>query len=146
MRVLLDYTLRYPWRSSITLILLLLAGTAEGVSLGALVPLFALFAPGAADETNSLSRNVLEALHGVGIQPTLGSLIGVVVLGLSMRSLLDFTAYRQVGYSIAQIATDLRLALVRALLAVRWEYFHAQPVGRFVNAMSIEADRASKTY
>ncbi|HVH17818.1 MAG TPA: ABC transporter ATP-binding protein [Myxococcota bacterium] len=146
MRVLLDYTRRYPWRSAITFVLLLLAGVAEGVSLGALVPLFALFEPGANDKPNSLSRSVLDALHRLGIQPDLGPLIVVVAVGLTLRSALDFTAYRQVGYTIARIATDLRLSLVRALLAVRWEYFHAQPVGRFVTAMSSEADRASKTY
>jgi ATP-binding cassette subfamily C protein len=145
-RVLFDYTRRYPWRSAITMALLLLAGVAEGVSLGALVPLFALFESGADAETNGLSRSVLDALHRLGIQPSLGPLIAVVAFGLTLRSALDFTAYRYVGYTIARIATDLRLSLVRALLAVRWEYFHAQPVGRFVNAMSSEADRASKTY
>src|SRR5262245_42673375 len=142
MRVLIDYTRRYPWRSAVTLLLLLAAGGAEGVSLGALVPIFALSDPGGHENTNSLPRGVLDVLHALGIPPTLGSLIAVVVCGMTLRAALDFTAYRNVGYTIARIATDLRLALVRALLSVRWEYFHAQPVGRFVNAMSSEADRA----
>jgi ATP-binding cassette subfamily C protein len=146
MRVLFDYARRYPWRSTLTLLLLIASGAAEGVSLGALIPLFALSEPGANDKTNSLSRSVLDAMHHIGIQPDLGPLIAVVALGMTMRAGLDFIAYRYVGYTIASIATDLRLALVRALLTVRWEYFHSQPVGRFVNAMSSEADRASKTY
>ena len=146
MRVLVDYARRYPWRSAVTLLLLIASGAAEGVSLGALVPLFALSEPGANDKTNSLSRSVLDALHHLGIQPDLGPLIAVVAVGMTLRAGLDFAAYRLVGYTIASIATDLRLSLVRALLAVRWPYFHSQPVGRFVNAMSSEADRASKTY
>ena len=146
MRVLLDYTRRYPWRSAFTLLLLLASGAAEGVSLGALVPLLALSQPGADAKMNRFSRGVLDGMHHLGFQPDLGPLIAVVALGMTLRAGLDFTAYRYVGYTIASIATDLRLALVRALLAVRWPYFHSQPVGRFVNAMSSEADRASKTY
>src|SRR5215470_15551607 len=146
MRVLLDYTRRYPWRSALTLLLLLASAGAEGVSLGALVPLLAFSQPGADERMNRLSRGLLDALQHLGIQPDLGPLIAVVALGMTARAGLDFTAYRFVGYTIANIATDLRLALVRALLAVRWPYFHSQPVGRFVNAMSSEADRASKTY
>jgi ATP-binding cassette subfamily C protein len=144
--VLWDFARRYPWRSALTLFLVLAAGAAEGISLGALVPLFAFIGTDPAGKTNSLSRGVLDALHRLGIQPDLGVLIGVVVCGLAAKSALEFSAYRYVGYTIARIATDLRTALVRALLTVRWEYFHAQPVGRFVNAMSSEADRASKTY
>ena len=146
MRVLWDFARRYPWRSALTLFFVLAAGAAEGISLGALVPLFAFIGTDQGGKTNSLSRGVVDTLHRLGIQPDIGVLIGVVVFGLAAKSALEFSAYRYVGYTIARIATDLRTALVRALLTVRWEYFHAQPVGRFVNAMSSEADRASKTY
>ena len=50
---------------------------------------------------------------------------------------------RQVGYTVAWAATDLRLNLLRALLASRWPYYTRQPVGAVATAMSSEADRAS---
>lgn len=149
MRVLLEFVRAYPWQSALAFLLLLVAGAAEGVSLGALLPLLAIaFAreQGPEAEQDDLSRSVLSALDRLGIDPSLGVLTAVAVCGLAARSALDFVAYRHVGYTIARVATDLRLALVRALLAVRWEYFLAQPVGRFVNAMSSEVDRASKSY
>ena len=47
---------------------------------------------------------------------------------------------------VAQVSTDLRLALIRALFATRWEYFIQQPVGRLTNAMATEAKRAGNAY
>jgi ATP-binding cassette subfamily C protein len=51
-----------------------------------------------------------------------------------------------VGYTVAWAATDLRLNLLRALLASRWSYYTRQPVGAAANAMSTEADRASLAF
>ena len=48
------------------------------------------------------------------------------------------------GYTVAHVATDLRLSLLRALLAARWEYYVRQPVGSFANAFATEASRASE--
>jgi ATP-binding cassette subfamily C protein len=151
MRVIFEFVRGYPWASAFVLFFLVIASLAEGASLGAAAPMLALAftrgEAGAAEaDHDDLSRGLLDALARIGIQPSLGVLIGVLVVGMTLKSGLDFIAYRHVGYTIARVATDLRLALVRALLAVRWEYFLGQPVGRFTNAMSSEADRASKTY
>jgi ATP-binding cassette subfamily C protein len=149
MRVLVEFVRGYPWASAFVLFFLVVASAAEGISIGALLPLLAFaMANEAAPEAehDGLSRGVLDALARVGIEPSVGVLVAVVVCGLTLKSGLDLVAYRHVGYTIARVATDLRLSLVRALLAVRWEYFLGQPVGRFTNAMSSEADRAAKTY
>ena len=68
------------------------------------------------------------------------------MVGILAQSALSLIAKRQVGYTVAQVATDLRLALLRALLSARWEYFLRQPVGKLTNAVSWEADRASRAY
>ena len=47
---------------------------------------------------------------------------------------------------VARVATDLRLALIRALFASRWEYYVHQPIGRFTNAFATEATRSAKAY
>src|SRR5262249_29050737 len=41
---------------------------------------------------------------------------------------------------------DLRLALLRALLRARWEYYIRQPVGSLTNAFATEATRAAQAY
>ena len=53
---------------------------------------------------------------------------------------------RRVGYIVAHVATDLRLSMLRAILASRWEYFLHQPVGQLTNSMSIEAVRSANAY
>jgi len=55
-------------------------------------------------------------------------------------------ANRQVGYTVAHVATDLRLGLIRAVMASRWRYYLAQPVGRLSNAVATEAQRASEGF
>jgi len=47
---------------------------------------------------------------------------------------------------VAQIATDLRLNLLRALLEARWDYYVHQPVGALGNSMATEAARAANAY
>jgi ATP-binding cassette subfamily C protein len=51
-----------------------------------------------------------------------------------------------VGYTVANVATDLRLQLIRALLATRWEYYLRQPVGALANSVASEAKRAAQGY
>jgi ATP-binding cassette subfamily C protein len=44
------------------------------------------------------------------------------------------------------VATDLRLSLLRALLAARWDYYVRQAAGGLVNAFATEAARAADGY
>jgi ATP-binding cassette subfamily C protein len=133
----------YPRQTLITLLALLVAGLVQGVSLSALLPVLNL----ALDEEGAGSDNLLvESLQGLGITPSLGMLLGLVVAGMSLKSLLVLFANRKVGYTVAQIATDLRLRLLRALLETRWDYYLNQPAGKLTNAMATEAARGSAAY
>ncbi len=81
-----------------------------------------------------------------GLQPRLGTLCLVIVGGLGLKAVFVLLAQRQVGYTVAHVATDLRLSLLRSLLAARWEYYTRQPVGGFANAFATEATRAAEAY
>jgi ATP-binding cassette subfamily C protein len=63
-----------------------------------------------------------------------------------LNAVLVLLANKKVGYMVAQVATDLRLALIRALFATRWEYYVHQPIGTFTNAFATEANRSSDAY
>jgi ATP-binding cassette subfamily C protein len=82
----------------------------------------------------------------LGLEVTLGTLLIVVVVSISLKSVLMLVATRHVGYSAAHIATDLRLELLQAILSTRWGYFQHQRTGRLANAMATEANRASQSY
>jgi ATP-binding cassette subfamily C protein len=89
---------------------------------------------------------VEETLSFLGVTPTLEMLLLVVLCAIILKSILVLLANKQVGYTVAQIATDMRLQLLRALIASRWEFHISQPVGSLANAMATEGNRASKAY
>ena len=149
MRILFVFARAYPARSAIMLVCLLLAGVAEGVGLSSLLPLLTLAtretgAP--ADAGSALERQVHAALAAVGLEPRIEVLLGVILAGMTAKAGLVLLANRQVGYTVAHVATDLRLSLLRALLATRWSYYVHQPIGAFANAVASEAQRASQAY
>ena len=146
MRVVLAFARTYPRQTLAVLLALSVAGAVEGVSLTALLPaLSAATRDGAAPETG-VGGLVVQGLRRLGVHPDVTSLLLVLVLGTALTSLIGLGAKRQVGYTVAQVATDLRLELLRSLLAARWEYYIRQPIGRLANAMSFEADAAARSY
>ncbi len=157
MRLLITFARAYPLQSAITLFALLLAGMAEGFGLSALLPLLGtvagsglgggpISAEGASNRNSGLEQAVTEALSSLGLSPTIGVLLVVIVTGVILKSIFMLLANKRVGYMVAQVATDLRLALLRALLITRWEYYLGQPVGGLANAFATEAMRASQAY
>lgn len=150
MRVMVTFARAYPWQTAAVLLALLVAGTVEGVSLTALLPAvssaMSKYEPGAGTPDHGSGGFLMQVLERLGMTPDIGTLLAVIVVGMVLRSLLVLVAKKRVGYTVARVATDLRLALLRALLSTRWEYYLRQPVGSLANAMSSEADRASKAY
>ncbi len=143
MKFLIHIMRAYPARTLITLAALLVAGIVAGISLTALLPVLNLATdPQAAGDDNVL----VKALRALGLTPTLGVLLWVLVIGMALKSLITLFANRHVGYTVAQIATDLRLNLLRALLEARWDYYVHQPVGALSNSMATEAARAANAY
>jgi len=131
---------------------LVLAGIVEGVGLTALLPLLqkAINIPAATMAEPAASSDIGNFINSIlsffGIPSTVGSLLTVIMVGVFFRSLLILLADRKVGYTVAHVATDLRLDLLRALLSTRWGYFLNQQVGSMANAAGTEVMRASSAY
>lgn len=135
------------------LLALVLAGIVEGVGLTALLPLLqkAINLPSGAagnvpSKTSVGGEFITSILSAFDIPTTVGSLLMVILLGAVLRSLLILLADRKVGYTVAHVATDLRLTLLRALLSTRWGYFLGQQVGSMANAAGTEVIYASSAY
>ncbi|MEZ5860809.1 MAG: hypothetical protein R3D28_17845 [Geminicoccaceae bacterium] len=47
---------------------------------------------------------------------------------------------------VAEVASRVRIALVTALLNVRWPYFTRHPVGRLANSVSLDLTRAGDAH
>ena len=141
MRVLLAFLGAYPRRSVVLLAALLVAGVAEGISLSMILPLLSI---ASGERTNSVVEHFIVAcIERAGIEPSISAMLWIIVAGMAIRSSLLLLANRQVGYSVARVATSLRLDLIDALLASRWDYYLRQPAGSLANAVATEAYRAA---
>jgi ATP-binding cassette subfamily C protein len=93
-----------------------------------------------------MGRHIAEVLQNIGISPTIGAMLLIIVGGMILKSLILLMANRQVGYAVAHVATVLRLELIDALLASRWQYYLRQPMGSLANSVATEAYRAANGF
>ncbi|GKS70091.1 ATP-binding cassette, subfamily C [Nitrosomonas sp. PY1] len=148
MRTLFTYIMVFPRRSAFVLIALLIAGVAEGLSLTALLPLLSI-AMGESSQTgesSSIGKFMEQTLRDIGIEPTIDTILIIIVGGMFFKGLVLLLANRQVGYTVAHVATVLRLDLIEALLTSRWQYYLKQPVGSLANSVATEAYRAANGF
>jgi ATP-binding cassette subfamily C protein len=139
----------YPLRSGLMMGCLLLAVVAEGVGISAMLTVFVVLvddAGGERTETSEIASVVRQSLDTLGIDTDVGSLLLLFFGFTVLQSGLVLLSRRQVGFTVAQIATDLRLLLLRSLAAARWSYYTQQPVGALASSVSNEASRASEAY
>lgn len=152
MRFIITFIKRYPLQSLFTLAAMLLAGIAEGFGMTMLLPLLGIATGnasvigGSPKSQSGVERVIIGFLDATGLPKTLGFILFVFVLCIILKATLVLLANRKVGYMVARVATDLRLDLIRALFATRWEYYVSQPVGRFANAFATEAKRSSEAF
>jgi ATP-binding cassette subfamily C protein len=147
MRILLHFARAYPWQSLIVLLCLILAALLEGIGLSTVVPLMAVLTQGGvAEDPSAMERTALSALDRFGLEPDLTPLVVIIAAAFTIKAALIILSKRQVGYTVAHVATDLRRGLLRALLSARWGYFARQPIGAAANAMATEANRSAVTY
>ncbi len=155
MGLMLNFFRAYRGQTLLMMLALVLSGVAEGIGLSALLPLLNIalgpaassMVPGAdVGGDSKFEQFILRSLDMVGIAPTLGNMLVIILGGVAFKSIFLLLAQRQVGYTAAQVSTDLRLQLLRAVLRSKWEYFLHQPVGKLTNAMATEAQRSAQSF
>ncbi|CAN5608171.1 ABC transporter ATP-binding protein [soil metagenome] len=135
----------YPARTTMMVVLLVVAGFAESFGVLALVPILEIAErDGAAQSPVGLW--VADLLRRLGQEPTLGSLLLLVMAAVTLKSALLALAARQAGYTMAQVSRDLRLRLMGALLFARWNFFGEKPIGRYAGAIGAEVNRTAAAY
>ncbi len=156
MRLMLNFFAAYPLQTVLMLVALLLSGLMEGLGLSAVLPLLNVALGTGAEATglelpdaemqSGFEQKVLEVLAWLEIAPTLVNLLLIIVVMVLLKSILLIIANRQVGYTAAQVATDMRLRMLRAIMRSKWEYFLHQPIGKLTNALATEAQRSSTSF
>ena len=145
LRMLLALAGQYPGRSALALAALVLAGLFDGLGLSLLLSMLNL-ATGTSDDPSLPEQLALDFTAALGLSPTTGVLLGLGVGMIFIKAAIMLLANRQVGYTVAHVATDLRLRLIQAVMNSHWGYYLNQPVGRLSNAVATEAHRASEGF
>jgi ATP-binding cassette subfamily C protein len=154
MKLLFTLSRRYPWRTLLTLVGISFAGISEGFGISALLPLLNTVptqkcrqTTGAPSQWSSfLDQAVQSALAIIGLSPTVTALLSLFVGCIILKCIVIYLANKQIGYTVALIATEMRLNLLKSLFATRWEYFIRQPIGQLTNGIAFEAHRASTAF
>ncbi len=136
----------YPKQSLTVVLALLLAGVAETLGIGALLPLISMVIEGEGAQDNSLAKLVIKAYDMGGIEPTIKNLLSTIVIMIALKAVIIYRAMRFVSYVAADVARDMRLQLIQALMKARWHYFIKLSLGKVANIISSEAQRAGHCY
>lgn len=136
----------YSGRTALMVVLLVLAGLAEGVGIATLLPVLEIGSPSASQDPSGIADMVGNVVRFVGLEPTIEVLLALIVLAMSLKGLFRWLAMSQVGFIVARVATDLRLRLLKAIMRAEWRYFKSKPTGHFAAAISSEAHRAASAY
>ncbi len=145
-RMLGVFVRTYPGRSALAMVAVFIASLFEGLGMSMLLSMLSLSTSGAASKPSGPQQFAMDAVSRIGIAPTPLNLLLVAVTLIAMRGVMSLAANRQVGYTVARIATDMRLTLIRATMGARWRHYLEQSVGGLSNAVATEAQRASETF
>jgi len=140
---------RYPAQSVITLFAMLFAGIAEGFGMSMLLPLLSLCTGDGATGSHggsALEKAVTAFFSILHVEPSIAALLVIFVFSIIVKVILVLLANKRVGYMVANVATDLRLALMRATFGTSWSYYIHQPIGTITNAYATEAARSASAY
>lgn len=138
----------YPGRSAAALGAVFAAGLMDGLGMSMLLSMlsFATRTDTVEHEPSMPEQFALRAAEFVGLHPSAPVLLVLSILLIALKAVLSLLANRQVGYTVSNIATDLRLTLIRSVMSARWAHYLQQSVGRLSNAVATEAQRASEAF
>jgi len=144
-RMLLAFARAYPGRTGLALLALIIAGVLDGLGLSMILGMLNL-ATDTEDSPSAPEQAALDVVAWLGLSPTTTTLLVIGVALIAVKACIVLLANRQVGYTVAHVATDLRLRLIEAVTRSRWRYYLSQPVGKLSNAVATEAHRASEGF
>lgn len=130
----------YPGRTAVVLVCLASAGLIEGFGIAAFLPVLNSAMGNTADNI------VTQLFAALGLADDIGLLLAVIAAGMVSRGLIMLFAMWMVVRAQTHVSADLRMRLIKALLAAGWDHFLRNPLGRFANSLTLEAERAAAGY
>jgi ATP-binding cassette, subfamily C, bacterial len=145
-RMLGAFVRAYPGRSTLALVGVFIASLFEGLGMSMLLSMLSVMTGAATAKPSPPQQFAMEVVGRIGLNPTALNLLFVAIGLIAMRGVMSLLANRQVGYTVARIATVMRQTLIRATMGARWQHYLDQSVGGHANAVATEAQRASEAF
>ncbi len=135
----------YPGFAVVTIGILMAAGLLEGISIILLLPVLSL-ALDSGGEPSKIEQAAAWAFGLFNATPSVGVLLFIVVIVVTLKAILSLLASTQVAYVYTYITADFRHRLMTALLRARWKHFTDFSTGRLASAIGVESDIAAGCY
>jgi ATP-binding cassette subfamily C protein len=138
-------------RRLVVILGLFVSGIVEMVGLAMVVPLLATVSFGSDSVHMGVAKSFItdsynSVLSGIGVPPSIGTLVLLVVVALSLKSTISVLVMRYVGDLMAEITKSVRMEVFRRLLNTYWSFFAAQPMSRLVNGAGVEAGSVGESF
>ena len=122
MKLLFTLARQYPWRTLLTMVAITFASISEGFGISALLPLLntvfnqKIQASGGVTPALSslLDQAVQRVLAVIGLSTTVLALLSLFVGCIILKCILLYLANKQIGYTVALIATASMLRTTRS--------------------------------
>jgi len=126
------------------LLLILIAGIAEGIGVAALVPMVSFLTENQKIDDIPVPFNFIpEVLLSIGIEPSFTIMLLIVLMIMLSSFLLIHLQDRAIFYSKYRFLSDLRTRASKSIFSARWEYFSFLSSGEVTNKVIHESDRGS---
>lgn len=136
----------HPVRTAGLIVSWTCAGLLEGFGLASLLP-FLEIVLGGGDIAGSRFGDAVHGVLGVvGLAPSLGTILLLIVLMLWGKGICLLVATIQTGHATAAVTTDLRRRLLTAEMQIRWREHLRQKPGDISAAIGVEPDRVARLY
>ncbi len=135
----------HPSRSALILILSLVAGILDGLSIAVLVPLLEIIIN---DEIEVLTKyeylNKFITFFGFTLNAV--SILVLFSIFILLKSLFNLGAMNFIGKVIAALSYEMRQDFTLGYLNSKWPFINSQKSGEFINAINFEITKAASCY
>jgi ATP-binding cassette subfamily C protein len=135
------------WRYIIYLLLLIVTGMLEGLSIASMVPLLtAIGIGGDSVEVGRASLVVYDVLSWLGLERTVPA-IALLILGLIISSTFIFLAQAYIGIALqTRYVASWQLRLLQGIFSAKWALFQKKRSGEIINSVVTEAQMLGGAY
>jgi ATP-binding cassette subfamily C protein len=132
-----------PWS---VLLCVTLAGFLNMASMGAILPVIGEIGGESVSSDSQLNQVFQDLFSAINLEPSLGNLCWIIAGLLTAKAMMTLLAMSYVSASVARVQAEIRMLLLRSVLAARWRYFVNQAPGRLSNSMSVQSMMAGEAF